>query len=220
VTIDGSPAVEERDARSGRLVAVRRPGGMPHDIAFRPRGDEVWLSNWRSGTLTVASSRSGRALARIAAGAEPHHFAFGLGAVWASDNGGGSLVRIEPATRRVLRRASVGPAPHHVAVAGRHVLVAINGTGRLAVVSWRGRVIRSVAVGGGPHGIAALRAPGRRTSQPRGWARSRPGRACSPTISGRLPTAGLKISRRDGRTLMDLEDVRMRDEAALRPAGS
>jgi DNA-binding beta-propeller fold protein YncE len=85
--------------------------------------------SWGSGTLTVASTRTGRRLGVVAAGAEPHHFAFGLGSLWVSDHGGGTLVRVDPRRRRVRGRTPVGPEPHHVAVAGSRVLVAVHESG-------------------------------------------------------------------------------------------
>ncbi len=155
VTIDGSDAVEIRSARSGRLLRRAGLGGAPHDVAFAPGGRRVWLSNVGSPLLTVAAA-SGRRLAMLRAGAEPHHFAFGRGRLWASDNGGGALLRIAPRRRRILGRTPVGAAPHHVVIAGRDVLVAVHDTGRIAVVSPSGRLRYTVRVGAGPHGIDAL----------------------------------------------------------------
>jgi len=132
------------------------PGGAPHDLAAEPGGRRVWLSSWDSGRLTVASARSGRALNRVAAGLEPHHFAFTQRRAWASDNGTGTVVRIGLRTRRVLGRTRVGRSPHHVAAAGAGVLVAVHGTGRVVALSPRGRRVGSVAVGAGPHGIAVV----------------------------------------------------------------
>jgi hypothetical protein len=59
---------------------------------------------------------------------------------------------------RVLGRTSVGSSPHHVAAAGERVLVAVHDRGRVAVVSRRGRLIATVPIGAGPHGIAVVRA--------------------------------------------------------------
>ena len=159
VTIDGSSGVEVRSTGNGRLVGRAELGLAPHDLAFEPGTDRVWVSNWSSPFLTVASARSRRRLAVARGGTEPHHFAFGLGCLWASDNAAGVLVRIDPSSRRARGRTRVGTAPHHVAVAGKSVLVAINGNGRVAVVSDRGRLLTSIRAGDGPHGIAAVPVP-------------------------------------------------------------
>ena len=127
-------------------------------MAVAPNGSTIWFSNWSSGQLTVVSLRSRRPVARLRAGTEPHHFAFGLGRLWISDNAAGSLVSVDHAARRIVRRTEVGPAPHHATLAGDLVLVAIHGSGRVAVVSRRGRIVDSVATGPGPHGIAAVSA--------------------------------------------------------------
>ena len=67
---------------------------------------------------------------------------------------------IDTARRRVLRRIPVGQAPHHAAVAGAEVLVAVHDAGRVAIVSRSGRDrVRSLHVGAGPHGVAAVPAP-------------------------------------------------------------
>jgi DNA-binding beta-propeller fold protein YncE len=156
VTIDGSARVELRRARSGALIARPELGGAPHDVAVAPSGRSVWFSNFSSGELTVVSTQSRRPRARLLAGVEPHHFAFGLGRLWVSDNRGGTLVRIDPAAGRVLSRTAVGPAPHHATVAGDRVLVAVHGSGRIAIVSRQGKLRGSLVVGAGPHGIAAV----------------------------------------------------------------
>ena len=150
VTIDGSSRVEVRHVSTGRLIARPDLGGAPHDVAVAPNGETVWFSNWSSGDLTVVSLRSRRVVARFRAGDEPHHFAFGVGRLWISDNGAGSLVRANPTARRVVGGTAVGPSPHHVAVADTQILVAVHGSGRVAVVSRRGRVVESLAVGLGP----------------------------------------------------------------------
>lgn len=156
VTIDDSASVELRRASTGALLARPELGGAPHDVAVAPDGRSVWFSNFSSGELTVVSTRSRRATGRLRAGAEPHHFVFGLGRLWVSDNLGGTLVRIDPTGGRVLGRAAVGPSPHHATVAGDRVLVAIHGSGRISIVSRQGKLLGSLAVGPGPHGIAAV----------------------------------------------------------------
>jgi DNA-binding beta-propeller fold protein YncE len=155
VTIDGSQAMDVRDAATGRLLRRATTNGAPHDLAFEPGGARLWLSNWSSPMLTAVSARTGRALRTLRAGSEPHHFAFGKGCLWASDNGGGTVVRIDPVSNTVRGKTAVGPAPHHVTIAGGQVLVAVHGTGTVAVVSVDGRSLRRIAVGAGPHGIAA-----------------------------------------------------------------
>jgi DNA-binding beta-propeller fold protein YncE len=156
VTIDGSARVELRRASSGTLIARPELGGAPHDVAVAPSRRSVWFSNFSSGELTVVSTQSRRPSARVLAGAEPHHFVFGLGWLWVSDNSGGTLVRIDPGPGGVLGRTAVGPAPHHATIAGERVLVAVHGNGRIAIVSRQGKLLGSLSVGAGPHGIAAV----------------------------------------------------------------
>jgi DNA-binding beta-propeller fold protein YncE len=158
VTIDGSPRVEVRNAATGALLARPDLGGAPHDVAVSPNGRTVWFSNWSSGRLTAASTASRRPIARITAGTEPHHFVFGLERLWVTDNAGDALVRIDPRSGRILARTAIGSMPHHPAVAGRVVLVAVHGTDRVAIVNQAGRLLRTLDVGGGPHGIAAVAA--------------------------------------------------------------
>jgi YVTN family beta-propeller protein len=157
VTVNRSARVEVRSASTGRLLARPLIGGAPHDLAFEPDGSRVWFSNWSSGRLTVVSASTRRRLAMVTAGSEPHHFVFGSGALWVTDNDTGSVVRVNPRRRRVIGRTRVGAAPHHPATAGSQILVAVHGAGRVALVSSAGRLVRSVAVGAGPHGIAAIR---------------------------------------------------------------
>lgn len=161
VTVDGSSRVDVRSVRTGALIARPDLRGAPHDVVVAPGDGSVWFSNWRSGILTVAPDDSYRRIGSVAAGSEPHHFAFGLGLLWVSDNVAGTLIRINPRSERVLGRTAVGPAPHHPVVAGPDVFVAVHGGGLVVVLGRDGRVLASIPVGPGPHGLAAVAVPTR-----------------------------------------------------------
>jgi DNA-binding beta-propeller fold protein YncE len=160
VTIDGSAAVEVRAAESGRLLERPTVGPAPHDVEVAPDDRTVWFSNWDSPLLTLASLPRRKRIGVLAAGGEPHHFAFGAGSLWVSDNSGGELLRVDPRSRRIRGRTSVGPEPHHVAAVGGNVLVAVHARGEVAVVSGRGRLLRRLSVGAGPHGVDVVELPG------------------------------------------------------------
>ncbi len=113
--------------------------------------------------LTVVSVRTGRRVAALAVGGEPHHFTIGR-YLWASDNSEGMLLRIDPSSHRVLGRTPVGPAPHHSTRAGEQLLVAVHDRGEVAVVTTGDRVVQRVRVSAGPHGIAAVPATSSRVA--------------------------------------------------------
>ena len=137
-------------------------GGAAHDAVSAPDTADVFVTYWESGT--VARLRTGRRapLWRRSVGSVTHHLAFDSYSgqrLWVSDRAGRVLL-LSAANGAVLKRFGGCAGPHHVAVAtARRVAVACNAAGTVAVFDDRAGLVRTVAVGRGPHGIAAARVP-------------------------------------------------------------
>lgn len=152
------------------LIAPRRPapngtvdaGGAAHDALTAPDTADIFVTFWESGT--VARFRTGRKapLWRRSVGSVTHHLAFDYYSgqrLWVSDRAGRVLL-LDARTGGVLRRFGGCAGPHHVAVAtASRAAVACNAAGTVAVFDDRAGIVRTVAVGRGPHGIAAARVP-------------------------------------------------------------
>lgn len=145
-------------SRAGALDA----GGAAHDAVFAPDTADVFVTYWESGT--VARLRTGRRapLWRRSAGSVTHHLAFDVfdgQRLWVTDRAGRVLL-LSARNGAVLRRFGGCAGPHHVAVATpRRAAVACNTAGTVGIFDDRAGIVRSVAVGRGPHGIAAARVP-------------------------------------------------------------
>jgi DNA-binding beta-propeller fold protein YncE len=112
----------------------------------------------------VARLRAGRRtpLWRRSVGSVTHHLAFDVfngQRLWVTDRAGRVLL-LSAANGAVLKRFDGCAGPHHVAVStARRAVVACNTAGTVAVFDDRAGLVRTVAVGRGPHGIAAARVP-------------------------------------------------------------
>lgn len=147
-----------RLAASGTLDA----GGAAHDAVFAPDTADVFVTYWESGT--VARFRTGRKapLWRRSVGSVTHHLAFDYYSgqrLWVSDRAGRVLL-LDARNGAVLQRFGGCAGPHHVAVTtARRAVAACNAAGTVAVFDDRAGLVRTVAVGRGPHGVAIAFAP-------------------------------------------------------------
>ena len=147
-----------RLAASGTLDA----GGAAHDAVFAPDTADVFVTYWESGT--VARFRTGRKapLWRRSVGSVTHHLAFDYYSgqrLWVSDRAGRVLL-LDARNGAVLQRFGGCAGPHHVAVTtARRAVAACNAAGTVAVFDDRAGLVRTVAVGRGPHGVAIAFVP-------------------------------------------------------------
>jgi DNA-binding beta-propeller fold protein YncE len=138
------------------------PRGPPHDSVFAPDTADVFVTYWESGVVARLRTGGGRTLWRRTVGSVTHHLAFDVYSgrrLWVTDRAGRVLL-LNARTGVVLRRFRGCAGPHHVAVATeRRAAVACNTTGTVALFDDRVGLVRTVAVGRGPHGIATSRVP-------------------------------------------------------------
>jgi DNA-binding beta-propeller fold protein YncE len=146
--------------RPARTSVLRRlPSGVgvgaPHDIAFAPRGQRVWVTYWNSKHVGTYDSRTGRLLALGQVGTLPHHVAVGPERVWVTDHAAGTAVVIDPPAR-IRRRLPVGPGAHHVSILVGVAVAVSHDAGTAVAFREHGARIRSIRVGNGLHGVALV----------------------------------------------------------------
>lgn len=135
-------------------------GGAAHDVVFLPDTADVFVTYWQAGVVARFQTGRKRLLWRRNVGTETHHLAvdgYSGQRLWVTDRAGRVLL-LSARTGAVLERFSGCAGPHHVAVAtARRAVVACNSAGTVGVFDDRAGIVRSVAVGRGPHGIDAAR---------------------------------------------------------------
>jgi DNA-binding beta-propeller fold protein YncE len=151
-----------RRPRNPTGMGTLDPRGPAHDIVRAPDTADVFVTYWESGVVARIRTGNARVLWRRTVGTETHHLAFDAFSgrrLWVTDRAG-RLLLLAAANGAVLRRFGGCAGPHHVAVAtGRRAVVACNTPGTVAVFDDRAGLVRTIAVGRGPHGIAVARVP-------------------------------------------------------------
>ncbi|WNV85147.1 beta-propeller fold lactonase family protein [Umezawaea sp. Da 62-37] len=114
-------------------------GSGPTAVAISPGGEEAYVANGRSNTVSVLDTGDKRQITTIAVGDRPAGVAFGADGTRAYvTNGGANTVSVvDTAQRRVIATVGVGGSPAGLAVTpdGTRVYVANNGAGTVSVLS-------------------------------------------------------------------------------------
>jgi streptogramin lyase len=147
------------------LACAGLAGSQPHlvarvDTGLSPGGaaataKAVWVANDRAGTLTRIDPRTNRVTKRIRLRPGVFSVATGFGHVWVVNYKRGSLTRIDPRTgsRKTIR---IGAVPFDVLTAYGRVWVTAWEAGQLVELDPSPvRVVRRIAVGSRPTGLAA-----------------------------------------------------------------
>lgn len=158
LTLFGLVPQPRRPAPNGTLDAR----GAAHDVVRMPDTADVFVTYWQAGIVARLRRGGARVLWRRAVGTETHHLAVDVYSgqrLWVTDRPGRVLL-LSARSGAVLQRFGGCAGPHHVAVAtARRAVVACNSAGTVGVFDDRAGLVRSIAVGRGPHGIAAARVP-------------------------------------------------------------
>lgn len=136
--------------------------GAAHDVVMVPDTADVFVSYWEAGTVARVRLGGSRVLWRRTVGTVTHHLAFDVYSgqrLWVTDRAGRVLL-LSARSGAVLERFGGCAGPHHVAVAtARRAVVACNSAGTVGVFDDRAGLVRSIAVGRGPHGVDTARVP-------------------------------------------------------------
>jgi YVTN family beta-propeller protein len=158
------------DVRRQRLVRTFALAGgttAPQDVKLSPDGRVFYVADLRHGGVYEISARSFRVLGFIATGAGAHGLYPSRNArvLYVSNRGAGTISVISFRSRRVIRTWAIpGSSPDMggVSVSGHVLWLAGRYSGSVyAIDTGTGRLIRSVPVGLGPHGLCVWPQPGR-----------------------------------------------------------
>lgn len=176
LTVGGPVAVEPSpDGKLGYIVETGTPGALrvvdlherrvagsvpleaePFAVAVSSRGDEVWVANFGSDTVSLIDAAARRVVASIPVGHGPGGLALGSERSYVANTGGSTVSVIDRRARKVVREIEVGPVPFGLALSKTSLFVALSGAASVAVVNTDDdRVANTIAVGKGPVAVAA-----------------------------------------------------------------
>jgi len=138
VTLAGAGEVAAVDLDQGRVVGRTKVGGGPSHIYVHPSGDEIWIANDGSASLTTIDAASRVATSTIPTGAGHHKIAFTSDGAraFATNVIDATVTVIDTAGREALATIAVVKGPHGIAVTpdDRSVLVCNNGAEVISVI--------------------------------------------------------------------------------------
>jgi YVTN family beta-propeller protein len=157
VATNGPPGMARVDydpvAGRSRVVWGRPLPGLTDAIAVGY--GSVWAVDSNNQVIRRIDEKTGRAVVRLRAGADPVAIATDARAVWVANAGDNSVSRIDPRTNRVTQAIAVGKGPAAVATGGGAVWVAMGDAGSVARIDPRtNRVTATIRIGHRPQGIA------------------------------------------------------------------
>jgi YVTN family beta-propeller protein len=176
----GSGSVTSLDLARLDTVRTRATGAGPEAIDVSPDGREVWAADRDQDRVTVLDAATLDSVASLPTGRFPNRLKFTPDgrAVLVSNAAAGTLTVYDARARRVAATLDLGPGPERapdrmnpsgrsamplgiqLAPDGRRAWVALNAAGALAEVALEpgrpgaARVVRRLAAGAGPDGMA------------------------------------------------------------------
>jgi DNA-binding beta-propeller fold protein YncE len=156
------------DLHSAKVAQIRRLSApaQPKDVKLSPGGTLFYVSDSARGGVWTVDAHRLRPTAFIPTGAGAHGLIPGRDVLYVTNRAEGTVSVIDLAARRVVRRwhlpGDSSPGLGNVSADGsvlwlsdrRHSVV-------YAVSTTTGRLIRTIAVGRGPHGVCVFPQPGR-----------------------------------------------------------
>ncbi len=150
VTLQGAGIVVMIRGRRVLRVAL---GGSPHDV--KAAGERVVVANEGAARLDVIGP-GGDALSAIPLRANPHDLALAPDGItaWVTLDGSDQLAVVDVAASSVERYVPTGKRPHDILFAPDGRLWVTDWAGAVHVLSPRGRLLRSIALGTEAHHLA------------------------------------------------------------------
>jgi hypothetical protein len=148
-------ALDLADPVRPRIVARIRPPFLAHDVAFEPRGREVWISAGEVGRLAVYDPR-GRLLRTLRADAPPQHVTFAGGRAFVA-SGESAVVRVHALHDGALVGTATVPRGSYNVQSGMGAVVTPSlDQGTLVILDRFGRKLREVDVAPSSHDAALV----------------------------------------------------------------
>jgi len=148
-------ALDLADPIRPHVVGQIRPPFLAHDVAFEPRGRQVWVSAGEEDRL-AAYDPTGRLLRTLRADAPPQHVTFAAGRAFVAAGESG-LVRVHAIHDGALVRTAAVPAGSYNVQSGLGAVVTPSlDHGTLVVLDRFGRKLREVHVASSSHDAALI----------------------------------------------------------------
>jgi DNA-binding beta-propeller fold protein YncE len=148
---DRIAVVDVRNPVRPRLLGRVRPWFLAHDVGFAPGGDRVWVTSGDRGRAAIYDRRTGRAVARLEAGAPPQHVTFSGGRAFVTSGDDGSLRVHAARTGRLLSEASIPTGSYNVQEGVGAVVTPSLSRGTLCIFDGRGRELSRARVARSSH---------------------------------------------------------------------
>jgi DNA-binding beta-propeller fold protein YncE len=148
VTFGLNSSLVQFDPATRRVVATFRLPNVP--TALLRVGDDLWVANQYTGTVTHVSS-DGAIIGDYPAGSKPVALAYDGTHLWAANQEAATLTQLDPATGAILASFQPGGQPAALAFDGAHLWAALSDKNAVAELDpASGSVLATVAVGGRP----------------------------------------------------------------------
>lgn len=148
----GSPA---RPSVTARIT----PPFLAHDVAFEPRGRQVWVSAGKDERLAVYHPGTRQVIRTLSADAAPQHFTFAAGRAFVAEGKCG-MVRVHALhDGRVVRELGVPVGSYNVQEGAGWVVTPSLDHGTLTVLDRFGRRLREVRVASSSHDACVVVTP-------------------------------------------------------------
>ena len=136
---DRIAVVDVRNPLRPRLLGRIRPWFLAHDVGFASGGDRVWVTSGDRRRAAIYDRRTGRAVARLEAGAPPQHVTFSGGRAFVTSGDDGSLRVHAARTGRLLSEASIPTGSYNVQEGIGAVVTPSLSRGTVCIFDGRGR---------------------------------------------------------------------------------
>ena len=148
---DQIAVVDVREPTRPRLLGRIRPAFLAHDVAFAPGDGRVWVTSGDRQQVAIFDRRTGRAVARLEAGAPPQHVTFAARRAFVTSGDDGTLVVHSAQTGRVVSRSEIPLGSFNVQEGWGRILTPSLSRGTLCILDRSGRRLESLPVARSSH---------------------------------------------------------------------